>query len=1340
MRHLKARSFANACLPVRSRTEPSTLKSSQLNKVAPTTEAGASADAMVSSAKGDTDSTDVGKGLSKDAIDQSGTPTGVAAAGLNQEGTLPSSILTKEGASRSPGKTKKVSFDAPTMILNICHFGDPVDDISLPTLRTALGLPMADSTDEAADSGDAKHVGKQHGSARMGTQTPNIKVDVNMVTTSQQGLTPLHLACSYDHLKMAEVLLREAFSGVNLRDREGWTPLHCACAEGNLEMIKLLGRCQGRAGEERTPEQLKALDITVDDWKYPPDGPIDLIPFTADGETPEDVALEGKEDEIGKILADLKKQYPPAKKETSEEEPASDAEDAEASDEEDDDDDDSEDDEEPPPPRKQCAAKTQIMAGAGNLIITTTGKGIYCGICFKTDHIGSHGFPGNVYIENRRPAVATDTYARIEGSVCRSIFLRLLRGLKIKYVCVDWSKPSTSASATTTKSSTASETKAEDGTKLSSASHATSLEEKETTATTGASVTDNTASTVVPSKTQTSDSLSNAKPRSIRSESAVSATSKSEVEVKKVDADVGHEKSSVPTSDAAAIPTETLGSSSVALTNDGLCPPDGPLDVIPLNADGETPADVAFDGKENEIGKIFAASATACPTKPIATLVTDSQKASTSKTDAMPLPRTPSHPSKVNSAHPSSPDSSTDSTPTTSVLLGSKPSTPAPTTTTKSFTISETKAEDVTKLSCTSHATSIEGKEPTTITGASVTQKPATDAGASETQGSNSLSRPASVEASEAAVSATGKSATEVKTLAAEVAHEKSLLTSQHDASAIPTENSEFWVSSVNVNSKVNAASDVGEKISAATDSFISPARSGDVDTAATLSTKTKFELLSPITYDIHSKSTTPTTKKPSEAQPLKPVKSDETSRQDLQVPAESYKTVITISLSETGFIVASQSAASTTGKCVAEARNVATDVAHGKTSVPSMMNLPCRPRNQSHRPWVLRVSRKENPMYARKSFHPPMLSVRPRKTVRWTLHCRFPTKTKQEFPSPINHESTAKTTTPKTKPPAEPQPSKPIKSNETSKQDLHVAAGSNKTTTTSSSTRLPSKRDPSEKTVQSTVLTTALQITAPEGSLSSQSSESAQPSTALTTITTPSSKSSTSPRKGSADEFGGKFQDSGHNKLKPSANETPQQPEKQSQKPPYSSLSLPPPVSGTRRGSAEVLNVKSSSMATASPQPHSQSTETHSVLESVLPSTKPQRESTSEAADSARITLANDVNVSVATLLKTTVAGTLNETDVQSVSESELQQTPPPAPTTTTSTTAPTKFAAGRHEGFTAPAISTKRGIPSDVSKKEEPRQTSPRTSTDAKTSTAQHQITLLEHTSSNQKDSDAD
>ncbi|KAJ3078886.1 hypothetical protein HK102_004176 [Quaeritorhiza haematococci] len=149
------------------------------------------------------------------------------------------------------------------------------------------------------------------------------------------------------------------------------------------------------------------------------------------------------------------------------------------------------------------------------------------------------------------------------------------------------------------------ETKAEDGTNLPSASHATSLDEKEPTATTGATVTEQVSSAAGPSKTQASDLLSKTFP-AVASESAVSSTGKSEA-AKKVATDATDEKSSVPTSqhDASAVPNETSRLSSVAIPNNWLCPPARPFDLIPLNADGETPEDVAFDSKEDENEKIL---------------------------------------------------------------------------------------------------------------------------------------------------------------------------------------------------------------------------------------------------------------------------------------------------------------------------------------------------------------------------------------------------------------------------------------------------------------------------------------------------------------------------------------------------------------------------------------------------------------------------------------------------------------------------------------------------------------------------------------------------------------
>ncbi|KAJ3141499.1 hypothetical protein HDU90_005836 [Geranomyces variabilis] len=88
-------------------------------------------------------------------------------------------------------------------------------------------------------------------------------IDINSVRTPQKALTPLHQACTYGHADIARLLLSRRIC-VNVYDSEGWTPLH-----------------------------------------------LDLVPRNGDGETPEDIVLEDRADEIIAVLTDLKARYPP---------------------------------------------------------------------------------------------------------------------------------------------------------------------------------------------------------------------------------------------------------------------------------------------------------------------------------------------------------------------------------------------------------------------------------------------------------------------------------------------------------------------------------------------------------------------------------------------------------------------------------------------------------------------------------------------------------------------------------------------------------------------------------------------------------------------------------------------------------------------------------------------------------------------------------------------------------------------------------------------------------------------------------------------------------------------
>lgn len=187
---------------------------------------------------------------------------------ITRTASITSSIMGGAHRRNPSGVSKKVQFDDMSVILFICQHGDTEDDANLTILRNA-------------------------------TEDRTI---LSRLETGHQNLTPLHLACAYNQIKIVKFLLGECSVEVNNVDKEGWTPLHSACVEGHIEIVQLLGRCQGRSGNE-------LLDGNDADWFFVTDGPINLVPLNDDRETPEMLAIDKKFDPIVRIMQGRFKPY-----------------------------------------------------------------------------------------------------------------------------------------------------------------------------------------------------------------------------------------------------------------------------------------------------------------------------------------------------------------------------------------------------------------------------------------------------------------------------------------------------------------------------------------------------------------------------------------------------------------------------------------------------------------------------------------------------------------------------------------------------------------------------------------------------------------------------------------------------------------------------------------------------------------------------------------------------------------------------------------------------------------------------------------------------------------------
>ena len=62
----------------------------------------------------------------------------------------------------------------------------------------------------------------------------------NISATDHQGWTPLHMACRWNHVLVAGVLINNSRTLIASRTRHGWTPFQLAFEEGNDRIVRML--------------------------------------------------------------------------------------------------------------------------------------------------------------------------------------------------------------------------------------------------------------------------------------------------------------------------------------------------------------------------------------------------------------------------------------------------------------------------------------------------------------------------------------------------------------------------------------------------------------------------------------------------------------------------------------------------------------------------------------------------------------------------------------------------------------------------------------------------------------------------------------------------------------------------------------------------------------------------------------------------------------------------------------------------------------------------------------------------------------------------------------------
>ena len=188
------------------------------------------------------------------------------------------------GGLKKNKKNARIGWDRHTLLLDLCKTGE------LERVKEMFGQYKI-VKDHRQLPEDPREIKDNH-----------TELHINRPTA--QGLTAMHMACSYGHMAIAQLLLANG-AAVNARDREGFTPLHAMVAEIPPPPIKQPSNMNAAAQKKIEDDKKKrVVFLEMLKWFLTIEN-VNLRLVTEDGESVLDVVGEDDNGRVDSEVSDI---------------------------------------------------------------------------------------------------------------------------------------------------------------------------------------------------------------------------------------------------------------------------------------------------------------------------------------------------------------------------------------------------------------------------------------------------------------------------------------------------------------------------------------------------------------------------------------------------------------------------------------------------------------------------------------------------------------------------------------------------------------------------------------------------------------------------------------------------------------------------------------------------------------------------------------------------------------------------------------------------------------------------------------------------------------------------